>query len=250
MKRTAFACLIAVAVPASLAAAGISVLSTNAIRAPLVVLAAAHQKQTGNEVTIQFDTSTSIARRLAKGESADVIITTPAGADDLIKNGTAIAGSRVHIGKVPVGVAIRKGARRPDISSVAALKASILQADAVIYSQGASGIYTEKMLRDLGLADQVKGKTAQLLTGADMVTRLETSRGNEIGFTQVSELIDAQSHGGITLVGPLPREVQYYTLFDAVVMSGAASPDAARAFVRTLTAPATRTALAANGWEF
>ena len=234
----------------SLAAPEITAIASNAIRGPLLVLAADHQKQTGNGVAVQFDTSPSIARRLAAGESADVLITTPAGVDQAIKDGKALADSRVHIGKMAVGVAIKRGARRPTISSVDAVRAAIVQADAVLYSQGASGVYIEKMLRDMGLAEQVKGKAVQLPTGADMVKRLETSRGNEIGFTQVSELMEAEAHGGVTLVGPLPAALQNYTLFDAVVMTGARTPDAARAFVRTLTSPAGRKALASNGWEF
>jgi molybdate transport system substrate-binding protein len=242
-----FALFVIVAAGAAAGAAEIATLSTNAIRGPLLALAEEFRKQTGDEVRIRFDTSTSIARRMAGGESADVLVSTTAAVEQAIKEGKAIAGSRVHIGKVPVGVAIRRGARRPDLSSVEALKASLVAAGTVGYSQGASGVYTERMLRDLGLFDRVK--RVQTPTGSDMLQQLAMGTGNEIGLTQVSEIMEWEERG-ITLVGPLPEAVQYYTSFDAVVLSGARAPDAARAFVRAIAAPEARPRLSADGWVF
>jgi molybdate transport system substrate-binding protein len=249
MMRVAAALLaLLVAVVAVTArAAEISTLSTNAIRGPLLALAGEFRQRTGDEVRIQFDTSTSIARRMAGGESADVLVSTTAAVEQAIKEGKAIADSRAHIGRVPVGVAIRRGARRPDLSSVETLKASLLQAGTVGYSQGSSGIYTERMLRELGLYDRVK--RLQTATGADMLQQLAAGTGNEIGLTQVSEIMEWEERG-ITLVGLLPAAVQYYTSFDAVVLMGAKAPGPARAFVRAIAAPEARKHLAANGWQF
>lgn len=250
----------------------ISVVSTNAITGPLLALAESHRRETGTDVKVQFDTSPSIARRLASGDLArvDVLIAATAAVDQAIKDGKAMAGSRAAVGKVGVGVVIRRGARRPDISSADAVKASMLNADAIMYSQGTSGVYIEKLLQDLGIAGQVKGKTVQLATGDAMLERLAAgpvgSRSEptsqrwpdgplprtvlEIGFTQVSEIMRAEAEGRVTLIGPLPAAIQYYTVFDAVVMTGSRAPDAARAFVRALTSPAARKVLAANAWEF
>jgi molybdate transport system substrate-binding protein len=129
------------------------------------------------------------------------------------------------------------------------MKSAILEADAVVYSEGASGVYIARMLKELGVAERLGAKAVQVPTGDAMIERLAGSRGNEIGFTQVSEIKRAEAQGGVVLVAPLPAAVQNYTSFDAVVLSRAAAPDAARAFVRALTTPAARRALVANGWE-
>ena len=187
---------------------------------------------------------------MAAGESPDVLVSTTAAVAQAIKEGKAIADSRVYVGKMAVGAAVKSCARRPDLSTPEAVKASILQADAIVYSQGASGVYIERMLRDMGIADQVTAKSAQLPTGADMLTRLAKSSGNELGFTQVSEIKEHEAHGGVAFAGLLPPSLQNYTSFDAVVMSGARAPGAARAFVGTLAAPGARRLLTAAGWEF
>ena len=142
-----------------------------------------------------------------------------------------------------------RGSQRPDVSSVDALKAALLSADAVVFSRGASGLLVEQMLRTIGVADQIKTKVVQLPTGGDVMQRLGTASGNQIGFTMVSEIKLGESHGG-TLVGPLPAAVQTYTAYDAVVMSKSTAPDAARTFIRAITTPAAKQVFAAAGWEF
>jgi molybdate transport system substrate-binding protein len=146
-------------------------------------------------------------------------------------------------------VAMSRGGRRPDISTVDTLKASLLRADAILLSEGASGALVARMLSDIGVADQVKAKTVRLSSGGAVMERLGEGRGSEIGFTMVSEIRLGESHGG-SLVGPLPAAIQTYTAYDAVVMSGSRAPDAARAFVGALTTSAARQRLAATGWEF
>lgn len=229
----------------------ISVLATNAIVGPLAAIVD-EQKQTGQQVSVEFDTSPSINRRLAAGTitGVHVLIAAVGTVDQAIKDGKAIADTRVRVGRVGVGVAVRRGTPRPDISTVDAVKAALLKADAVVYSRGASGVYVAQLIEKLGIAQQLKGRTIQLATGADMVERVEKNRGAEIGLTQISEIMRAAEEGGgaIVYVGPLPAAIQYYTPFDAAAMAGA--PEAARAFVRSLTSPAARKLLAANAWEF
>jgi molybdate transport system substrate-binding protein len=234
------------------ASSTISVLSTNAITGPLTALAAQFEQATGTKVAIEFETSPAIARRLAAGQISgkDVLVLSSTVADQAIKDGKASGETRAAIGKVGVGAVVRRGAAKPDISSVDALKATLRQADALLYSQGTSGIVFEKLMQGFGMADLLKTKGVQTATGDLMLKRLSSGRGNEIGFTQVSEIMRAEEHGEVTLVGPLPAAVQGYTAFDAVVMTGSSAPAAATAFVRTLTAPAARKLLASNGWEF
>jgi ABC-type molybdate transport system substrate-binding protein len=121
----------------------VSVLATNAIVGPLTAIADEHKKQTGQQVNVEFDTSTSINRRFTAGTltGVNVLVTAANTVDQAIKDGKAIADTRVRVGRVGVGVAIRRGATRPDISTVDSLKASLLKADAIVYSQGASGVY-------------------------------------------------------------------------------------------------------------
>ena len=236
------------------AAGAIAVLATNAIVGPLTTLVEEHNKGKGPQIKVEFDTSPSINRRFAAGtiKGVNVLVAANNTVDQAIKDGKALADSRVRVGRVGVGLAIRRGAPRPDISSVDALKASLLKADAIVYSQGASGVYAAQLLEKLGLMPQVKSKAVQLATGADMIERVQHSKGNEIGMTQISEITRAaeETHGAIVYVGPLPASIQNYTIFDAVVLTGTPNADAARAFVKGLTAPAARKLLAANAWEF
>jgi molybdate transport system substrate-binding protein len=233
-------------------AGAVSVLATNAIIGPLTALADDYRKQTGVEVQLAFETSPAIARRLAAGEVAgvDVLILATAAADQALKDGTALDGSRVHVGRSGVGIAIRRGARRPDVATVEALETSLQQADRVLYTQGASGVYVEKLLHTLGIAEQLKGRSQQLTTGDAMLERLAAGAGSEIGFTQVSEIKRGEGLWTVSFVGPLPETVQNYTSFDAVVMSKSRVSDAARAFVRTLATPAARALIADSGWVF
>jgi len=207
-------------------AATISVLATNAIIGPLTALAEDYKRQTGTEVTLAFETSPNIARRLAAGELAgmDVIILAAAAAEQAVKEGKALADGRVHVGRSGVGVA------------------------RVLYTQGASGVYVEKLLQTLGIAEQVKGRSQQLTTGDAMLERLAAGTSNEIGFTQVSEIKRGEGLWTVSLVAPLPAAVQNYTSFDAIVMSGSRAADAARAFVRALTTSAARQRLTDSGW--
>ena len=232
----------------------ISVLSTNAIVGPLTTIVEEHNKGKSPQITVEFDTSPSINRRFAAGTitGVHVLVAANGTVDQAIKNGKAIADSRVRVGRVGVGVAIRRGGVRPDISSVDALKASLLKADAIVYSQGASGVYVVQLLEKLGITAQVKARAVQLTTGADMIERVEHSQRNEIGMTQISEITRAaeETKGAIVYVGPLPAAIQNYTMFDAVVMTGAPGADAARAFVKSLTGAPARKLLAANAWEF
>ncbi len=232
----------------------ISVLSTNAIVKPLTTLVGEHNMGKGPQLKVEFDTSPSINRRFAAGtiSGVHVLVAANGTVDQAIKDGKAIADTRVRVGRVGVGVAIRRGGVRPDISSVDALKASLLKADAIVYSQGSSGVYVAQLLDTLGLLPQVKAKAVQLTSGADMIERVEHSQRNEIGMTQISEITRAveETKGAVVYVGPLPAAIQNYTIFDAVVMTGAPSADAARAFVKSLTGAPARKLLAANAWEF
>jgi molybdate transport system substrate-binding protein len=247
MRHTICALLVATFM-APVTAAELTMLATAAAQGPIQRLEKAYQ-QPGHALKVQFDTSPNIAKRLASGETPDVLVAQATAIDQLIKDGRALPATRTSLGRIGVGVAMGRGSRRPDISTVDALKASLLQADAVVSSRGASGLLVEQVLRKIGVADQISAKVVQLPTGDDVMQRLGMAKGNQIGFTMVSEVKLGESHGG-SFVGPLPAAVQTYTTYDAVVMSGSAAPDAARAVVHALTTSAARRVFTAAGWEF
>ena len=194
MRYTICAILVAASV-ARVAAAELAVLATAAAQGPVQALDKAFQ-QPDRAAKVQFDTSPNIAKRLAAGETPDVLIAQAATVDQLIKDGRALAATRTPVGRIGVGVGIGRGGRRPDISTVDALKAALLQADAVVYSRGASGLLVEQLLRKIGVAEQISFKVVQLPTGDDVMQRLGMAKGNQIGFTMVSEIKLGESHGG------------------------------------------------------
>jgi molybdate transport system substrate-binding protein len=231
-----------------LAAAEITTLAGAAVQGPLLDTAKAFQQQTGHEVKVAFDTTPNIVQRLGAGETPDVLIATTAAVQQAIKEGKAIANTHASLGRIGVGVAVSRGAAKPDVSTVEALEAALLKADGVVTSQGTSGLYVMKMLAGLSVWGQIKAKTTQVSSGVAVMERLGKSK-NEIGFTMLSEIMYGEAHGGGNTVGPLPRMLQNFTGYDAAVMTASKQPDVARQFIRALTAPAARKLLVGNGWE-
>jgi len=239
---------IALLASSTLFAADVATLATLAVQGAIVELARDYGQSSGHRVTLAFDTGPNLAKRVAAGETADVLIAPAAVVEQAAKDGRVVANSRAAIGKVAVGVAIRKGARVPDISSADALKRALVAADTVVYSQGTSGVYIEKLFADLGIADAIRPKTVRLANGGDALERIVSGRGNDIGFTMVSEIKMFEPRGA-SLVGPLPPAIQNYTTYEAVVMTTSANREAAAGFVQHVTTPAARRVLASTGWE-
>jgi molybdate transport system substrate-binding protein len=226
-------------------AADISVLSTQATQEAYLELAAEFEKTTGHKVKTDFTGTLNVQKRLASGESFDMIIMAAPAIDEQIKLGKAAAGSRVDIAKSGTGVAVRKGAPKPDIGSVEAFKKTLLSVKSIGYSTGPSGVYMLGVFERLGVAEQVKGKLKQTPSGV-FVGNLIANGETEIGFQQVSELVH---FAGIDYVGPLPGELQRMTVFSAGIHAGAKQPDAARALVKFLAAPAAAGVIRKHGLE-
>ena len=223
-------------------AAEITVMSGAAVEAGLVVAAEAFRKQAGNHVRIVFATTPEIRRRIGAGETPDVVIAPPAALDDLVKSGKIDGTARVPVGRVGVGVVIRAGAPKPDISTTDALKRAVLDADSVIYNRASSGLFVEGLLRRLGLAEQIQAKTKRY-AGTDMVEPLIRGTGNEIGFMPVAEILHFRDRG-LQLVGPLPEDIQSYASYAA---QPASKSEVATAFVHFLETPESKGIFAAAG---
>ena len=187
----------------------------------------------------------SIPSRLRRGDAADVVIVNADSLDDLIKQGLVIANSRVDLARSRIGMAVRAGARKPDISSLDALKRALLDAKSVALSSSVSGDYfTKDVFPRLGIAEQMAAKTRR--SGNERVGALIARGDAEIGFQQMSELLPIKE---IEVVGPLPSEVQRVTIFAAGVAANSKQPDAARAYIRYLASTAASAAVAQTGLE-
>jgi molybdate transport system substrate-binding protein len=229
-------------------AADIKLLTAGAMRAVVVALLPEFENRTGNKVTFDNATAGSLAKRIGEGEAFDVALITPAVIDQLVSNGKIVAGSRIDVAKVGMGVAVKEGAAAPDISTVDAFKRMLVAAKSVAYidpsSGGSSGIYFDKLLDRLGIGDQVRPK-ARLKRGG-YVAELVASGEAEVGVHQISEIVPIK---GVVLVGPLPAEIQHATVYSAGVGAGARDGSAARALIEFLAGPASDAILKAKGME-
>jgi molybdate transport system substrate-binding protein len=190
-------------------------------------------------------THNAIPIRLERGEAIDVVIMAGPALDDLIKQGKVRAGSRVDLVKSYIGMAVKAGAPKPDISTVDALKRTLLAAKSIAYSVSASGVYlSTELFPKLGIADQIKAKSKKI--EADPVGGFVATGEFEIGFQQISELRPVK---GIDIVGPLPEGAQRVTVFAAGIPTTATHPEAAKALIKWLASPAGYAAITKSGLQ-
>jgi molybdate transport system substrate-binding protein len=226
-------------------AAEIRVLSTQATEEAYRELVPQFERTSGHKVTTIFTGTLDANKRLAAGETYDLLIMSAPSIDEHVKAGKVVPGSRVDLAKSGVGVGVKAGAAKPDISTTDALKKTLLAAKSIGYSTGPSGVYMIGLFQRKGIADEIKGKLKQTPTGV-FVGSIIASGDAEIGFQQVSEL----SHfAGVDYVGPLPAEVQQFTTFSSGILAGAKEADAAKALVKFITAPAAASAFKKRGLE-
>jgi molybdate transport system substrate-binding protein len=226
-------------------AAEIKVLSTQATEEAYKELVPQFEKATGHKVVTVFTGTLAANKQLAAGESYDLLIMSAPSIEEHIKDGKVVSGSKVDLAKSGVGVAVKAGAPKPDISTSDALKKTVLAAKSIGYSTGPSGNYIVSLFDKMGIADQVKGKLKQTPTGV-FVGSIIASGEVELGFQQVSEL---SQFPGLDYVGPLPMDVQRFTTFSSGIINGAKEADAAKALVKFITAPAAATAYKKRGME-
>jgi molybdate transport system substrate-binding protein len=235
----------AVLLPGVAGAVEIKVLSTQAPEQAYRELAPQFEKASGHTVTTIFSGTLDVQKRIAAGEAYDLIIMAGPAIDDFIKSGKIVPGSRVNIARSGVGVAVRAGAPKPDISSTEAVKKTLLAAKSIGYSTGPSGVYLTGLFQRLGVADAIKDKLKQTPTGI-FVGNIVADGDAEIGFQQVSELAHFP---GVDFVGPLPADIQEITVFSAGIQVGAKQVDAAKDWVKFLTGPAAAPAFKSKGLE-
>lgn len=226
-------------------AAEIKVIASAAVKEVVRDLALVFEKASGHKVVTIWAGTEAITKRISGGESADVVIIAARNIDKLIAEGWLAAGSRLDIAKSGIGVAVRAGQPKPDISSGDAVKKAVLAARSVAYSSGPSGFYLADLFKKMGIADQIKDKVKQTPSGVqvgEVVARGEA----ELGFQQVSELLHLK---GIEYLGPLPPDIQHVTVFSAGLHGKAAAPDAAKALIKFLASPEAAPVIRKTGME-
>lgn len=229
----------------SASATTVKLIASNAVKEACAELVPAFEQATGHKVDAIWGGTLDISARIEGGEVADLVILAAERIDDLIARGRLAAGSRVDIARSGIGVAVRAGARKPDISSAAALAAALQTAGSIVLSSGPSSVYLANLFRKLGIADAIKSKIHQIGPGLPVGAAVARGEG-EIGFTQVSELLHAE---GVDYVGPLPPDIQDVTVWSAGLHAAAPAPDAAKALLAHLTGPQAAAVIRRSGME-
>jgi molybdate transport system substrate-binding protein len=250
MRRAAMA--VAVTGALALASAGatraepMKVLTAGAFRQVLLAILPQFE-QAGQSIELDNDTVGGLVKRIDGGERFDVVIASPAALAGLVKSGRVTAGS-IDLARVGIGVAVRQGTPKPDISTVDAFRQTLLAARAVAYidpaAGGSSGIYVSALLDRLGIADRVKPK-AVLVHGGAAADRV-VSGDADIVVHQISEILPVK---GVELVGPLPADIQNYTVYSAGIAADARQAAAARALVNLLRSPNGAVVIKSKGME-
>lgn len=240
-----FSIVVSVGQPTSSHTAEIKVLSTHAAQEVMEALGPQFEKATGHKIVYSYDPAAAVRRQIEEGATFDVAIVTRSVIDDLAKKNRVKADTIANIGRSGLGVAVKKGAPKPDISTVEAFKRSLLAAKSVVRSaEGTSGAYFDRLMGQLGIAAEMKAKTKLGPSGriSEMAARGEV----EIAVQQISEILPVK---GADFVGPFPAEVQLYTMFSAGVGTAAKELKAAQELVKFITAPAAAAVIKSKGLD-
>jgi molybdate transport system substrate-binding protein len=249
-RKLALGIVSALLLAGSANAAEVKVMISGGLTAAYKELVPEFERLTGNKVLTAYGPSmgttvNAIPIRLERGEPADVLIMVGYALGDLVKQGKVVADSRVDLVKSPIGIAVKSGAPKPDISSVDAVKRALLATKSIAYSDSASGVYVStEMFEKLGIADAMKDKARKI--PATPVGEIVARGDAEIGFQQISEMLPVS---GIDIVGQLPPELQKITVFSAGIASVSREPDAGRALIKFLASPAASAAIIKSGME-
>ena len=249
-RALAFGVVTTLALSSAASAADVRVMISGGLAAAYKALVPEFERATGHKVLTAYGpsmgtTMNAIPIRLERGEAADVLIMVGYALDDLAKQGKVIADSRVELVKSPIGIAVKSGAAKPDISNADAIRRMLLAAKTIAYSDSASGVYVStEMFDKLGIREAMQGKARKIpaIPVGEIVARGDA----EIGFQQISELRPVE---GIDIVGPLPDELQKITLFSAGIATVSKEPDAGKALIKFLASPAARPEIVKSGMD-
>jgi molybdate transport system substrate-binding protein len=212
-------------------------------------LANQFMRETGDQVDITFGPVGTLQRKLAAGETTDVLILGQPAMEMMEQQGCFVAGTRTDVSRVSIGVAVRDGAEAPDISTAEAFKTALLAAPAIAFTHasvgGTAAVYLPQMFKRMGIAEEIERKARPQQSGAEVAECV--ARGEaELGITLIPEIVPIK---GARVIGKLPAALADDTTYTAAVAAGSAVPAAAAAFISALARPATREVWQAAGFE-
>jgi molybdate transport system substrate-binding protein len=226
--------------------ADVHVLASNGIKAVLEDLLPQAQKAIGHPISVEYRPTSALKKDIDAGAAFDVVIVTAESISDLSKEGKTVGGEGTPLSRVGVGIGIRKGAPRPDISTPEAMKRAMLGAKAIAYGPGGASLpYITKMLDTLGIADTMKAKTL-LFDTSDQTNEAVAEGKADFGMTLVSEILPAK---GVDLLGPFPDAFQGYVRFSAAVGANSKNVEAGSALIKFLAGPDALPAIKARGMQ-
>lgn len=249
MKITMRSVLLAASISALLAqhatAAEIRVLTPRAGSTLLAEIGPQFERATGNKIDVSVDLAAVLARRVKSGEAFDLLLAAPGQIDGLVKDGKLVGDSVTNVIKSGLGVEVKAGAPKPDVSSVEAFKHALLAAKSIAYlKEGQSGLAVAKAIDRIGLTEALKAKV--ILPDADVVSDMVAKGEVELGMVVVTQILTTP---GVELAGPLPAELQNYITFAGAIGTQSKAPDAARALIKFLKGPAALPVMKAQGME-
>lgn len=239
-------CAAVAALPAS--AAEIKVLSAGAFKPVVAALAQRFEQRSGHKLVVENDTAGALAKRIEAGEAFDLLVAPPAVIEQLTRSGKVASTGSARLAKVAIGVAVKQGTPLPDIGSVAAFQKALLDARAVAYidpaAGGSSGIYLSKLFETMGIAAQIKPKA--VLVPGGLVAQRVVSGEADIAIHQISEILAVP---GATLVGPIPAEIQNYTVYAGALSAAPRDLAAAQALLALLSSDEAAAVLKDKGMQ-
>ena len=224
------------------------ILSAGAVKRGVSKIAAEYERASGARVEIEFSTAPEIRRRVAAGETADVIVAPPAVMDEIAKQGKILPESRGFVGRSRMGVVVHAKAPVPALADTAAFKKAMQGASVVIYNKASSGLYSAKLMERLGLASELGSRIIVVDTGAAIMEYVAAHPPAAVGLAQISEVMVMIDKGcAVKLAAPLPDEIQNVTSYDAAAIASSKSQDAARSLAQQLASNAAKNVFASTG---
>jgi molybdate transport system substrate-binding protein len=225
-------------------AAEVHVWTARAIATVLAEIGPQFERTTGHRLNVYSGLPDDFQRRANAGDPCDILVSGSAPVARWIKEGRLVAETRTDIARSGVGVAVRSGARKPNISSVEAFKRSLLDAKSIAYLRVGSGLHIADVLERLGIAETIKSKVTR--PESDIVSELVARGEIELGMVVITQILTTP---GVELVGPLPPEIQSYVVFTGAVATSSRAPDAARELMKFLKGAAAAPVIRAQGME-
>lgn len=226
----------------------LKVLSAGAVKSGVSQVAQEFERTTGTKVSIEFNTAPELRKRIAAGDSADVVVAPPAAMDEFQKQGRIVPGSRGFVGRSRMGVVVHADAPAPDVSNAVAFTKALAAASAVVHNKASSGIYSATLLERLGLREKLGARIVVVETGGAVMKTVAEKGAGAIGLAQISEVMVMIDKGcKVKLAAPLPGEIQNETSYEAAVTAASASPEAAKKLASSLASDAAKKVFAATG---